>query len=162
MTLDSPKQCAQHSGLPKTTASKGLTVRNNKQLGREVPRARSVLDELFRLSLESLLPRAPPRPGQTKAPPLLTLPPLSPTARASITILLSAKSRAPRTHLSIHSSRGSNPVTAQIPLEIKMLSASASSRSLNTPRAESGWGTNPGRKPPLRGQPPLDLTQSGS
>lgn len=88
MTLDSPKQCAQHSGLPKTTASKGLAVRNNKQLGREVPRAWSVLDELFRLSLESLLPRAPPRPGQTEAPPLLTLPPLSPTACASITILL--------------------------------------------------------------------------
>ena len=111
--------------------------------------------------VSGVLPGAPPQPGQTEAPPLLALFPLSPTALTSITVLPSAKSRASLTHLSIRWAHRSNPVTAQIPPAIKILSLCASSCSLNTTRARSGQGTTQGWKQPLGGPAIPRLDPSG-
>lgn len=96
--------------------------------------------ELFRQSLELLLPRAPtPPPGQTQEPPLrFDSGSPFPTCSLLCHSLPPAKSHAPLTHLSSHWSHGSNPVTAQIPLQIRILSLSANSWSLNAARRNAG------------------------
>ena len=161
LTLENTKQCAQHSGLPQTTTSKGLPVRNSKRFGSDFPCVCSVLEWAVQTKSGITAPWGPTsaRPDQGPSsshcphfPRLLShLPP----------------SRRLPSHVLPDPICPSTGPTGRVLWQRKFLRQSKFFHCVTIPAAWTLLGPEAGRDPlgvgdsPLGGQLSLDLTPAG-